>query len=123
MYRIDSSSLFGEDNRTNPYYRISAAYRVTEDFDLEMVDELKIRVAQGTAGIRPQFAWQYEAFNLSSGTASKSQLGNKALKPSETKETEFAINGTFMQNFSFEFIYAQSTTLRPKIFCSNFFYR
>jgi hypothetical protein len=78
MYRIDSSSLFGEDNRTNPYYRISAAYRVTEDFDLEMVDELKIRVAQGTAGIRPQFAWQYEAFNLSSGTASKSQLGNKA---------------------------------------------
>ena len=110
MYRIDSSSLFGEDNRTNPYYRISAAYRVTEDFDLEMVDELKIRVAQGTAGIRPEFAWQYEAFNLSSGTASKSQLGNKALKPSETKETEFGINATIMQNYSIEFVYSQSIT-------------
>ena len=32
------------------------------------------------------------------------------MKPSETKETEFGINGTFMQNFSFEFVYAQSTT-------------
>ena len=110
MYRLDQSSLFGEDNRSNPYYRISAAYRVTEDFDLEMIDELKIRVAQGTAGIRPSFAWQYEAFALSSGTASKSQLGNKALKPSETKETEFGINATIMQNYSVEFVYAKSVT-------------
>ena len=110
MYRLDSSSLFGEDNRTNPYYRVSAAYRITEDFDLEMFDELKVRVAQGTAGIRPSFAWQYETFSLVSGSTSKSQLGNKELKPSETKETEFGINGTFMQNFSFEFVYAQSTT-------------
>ncbi len=110
MYRLDNSSLFGEDNRSNAYYRVSAAYRITEDIDLEMFDELKIRVAQGTAGIRPAFAWQYETFALSSGNASKTQLGNKALKPSETKETEFAINGTFLKNYSFEVIYATSVT-------------
>jgi outer membrane receptor protein involved in Fe transport len=110
MYRIDNSSLFGEDNRSNPYYRVSAAYRITEDIDLEMFDELKVRVAQGTAGIRPSFSWQYETFSLSSGSASKTQLGNKNLLPSETKETEFAINGTFLKNYSFEVIYAQSIT-------------
>lgn len=110
LIRQDGSSLFGADQRWNTYYRVSAAYRITEDIDLEMFDELKIRFAQGTAGIRPSFAWQYETFSLSQGTASKSQLGNKDLRPSETKETEFAINGTFLSNYSFELIYANSIT-------------
>lgn len=110
MFRRDGSSLFGPDARWNNYYRISAAYRITEDFDIPGLDELKIRAAQGTAGIRPSFSWQYETFALSNGNASKSTLGNKNLKPSQTKETEFAINGTVRSLVDFEFIYSQSTT-------------
>jgi TonB-linked SusC/RagA family outer membrane protein len=110
MIRRDGSSLFGPDSRWNNYYRVSAAYRITEDIDLEMFDELKVRVAQGTAGIRPAFAWQYETFALSAGNASKTQLGNRDLKPSQTKETEFAINGTVMSKYNFELIYAKSVT-------------
>jgi TonB-linked SusC/RagA family outer membrane protein len=110
LIRQDGSSLFGSQQRWNTYYRVSGAYRITEDFDLGFFDELKIRAAQGTAGIRPEFSWQYETFSLTQGTASKDQLGNKDLKPSETKETEFAISGTFMKNYSFELIYANSVT-------------
>lgn len=110
MFRRDGSSLFGPDARWNNYYRISGAYRITQDFDIPGIDELKIRAAQGTAGIRPQFSWQYETFGVSNGSASKSTLGNKNLKPSQTKETEFAINGTISSLVDFELIYSNSTT-------------
>ncbi|MFD2532754.1 SusC/RagA family TonB-linked outer membrane protein [Gracilimonas halophila] len=110
MFRRDGSSLFGPDARWNNYYRISAAYRITEDFDIPGIDELKIRAAQGTAGIRPGFSFQYETFSVSNGSASKNQLGNNNLKPSQTKETEFAVNGTIRSLVDFEFIYSQSTT-------------
>jgi TonB-linked SusC/RagA family outer membrane protein len=59
MFRYDGSSLFGPDARWNPYYRLSGAYRVTQDFAIPGVSELKVRVAHGTAGIRPGFDWQY----------------------------------------------------------------
>jgi TonB-linked SusC/RagA family outer membrane protein len=110
MFRRDGSSLFGPESRWNNYYRISAAYRITQDFDIPGFEELKIRAAQGTAGIRPSFAWQYETFSVSGGNTSKSQLGNNNLKPSQTKETEFAINGTIRSLFDFELIYATSVT-------------
>lgn len=110
MLRQDKSSLFGENNRENIYYRVSGAYRLTEDFDIPNVNELKIRAARGTAGIRPAFSWQYETFSLSNGVASKNTLGNKNLKPSTTEETEFAINATVFDRVSLEAIYATSTT-------------
>lgn len=110
MFRRDGSSLFGPDSRWNNYYRVSGAYRITEDFEIPGVDELKIRAAQGTAGIRPGFSWQYETFGVSQGSASKSQLGNKNLKPSQTKETEFAVNGTISSLIDFELIYSNSVT-------------
>lgn len=110
MFRYDGSSLFGPDARWNPYYRLSGAYRVSQDVTLPGIDEMKVRVAYGTAGIRPDFSWQYQIFNLSQGNATKAQDGNRLLKPSQTAETEFGLNVDFLKKFSFEGTYAQSTT-------------
>jgi TonB-linked SusC/RagA family outer membrane protein len=110
MYRYDGSSLFGPDARWNPYFRLSGAYRISEDVKIPGIDELKIRAAYGTAGIRPGFSWQYETFTLNNGSASAVQRGNRNLKPSKTAETEIGLNVDFLKKFSFEAVYAQSTT-------------
>ncbi|MCO6496060.1 MAG: SusC/RagA family TonB-linked outer membrane protein [Chitinophagaceae bacterium] len=110
MFRYDGSSLFGEDARWNPYYRLSGAYRITEDVKISGIDELKIRAAHGTAGIRPGYNWHYSLYNLSNGNSSPSQKGNPDLKPSKTSETEFGLNMNFLKKFTFEATYAYSTT-------------
>ncbi len=110
MFRYDGSSLFGPDARWNPYYRLSAAYRISQDVTIPGIDELKIRAAYGTAGIRPSFSWQYEVYSLSQGVASANQKGNTLLKPSQTAETEFGLNVDFLKRFSFEGVYARSKT-------------
>lgn len=110
MYRYDGSSLFGSAERWNPYFRLSGAYRISEDVKIPGIDELKIRAAYGTAGIRPGFSWQYETFTLNNGSASAVQRGNQNLKPSKTAETEIGLNVDFLKKFSFEAVYAQSTT-------------
>jgi len=110
MFRYDGSSLFGPDARWNPYYRISGAYRISKDVTIPGIEELKIRAAHGTAGIRPGFSWQYEVYSLSNGIASPSQKGNKLLKPSKTAETEIGLDVNFLKRFSFEATYSFSRT-------------
>ncbi len=110
MYRYDGSSLFGPDARWNSYYRLSGAYRISEDVSINGIDELKIRAAYGTAGIRPSFAWQYEVYSLSAGNTSASQKGNTFLKPSTTREAEVGLNVEFLRKFNFEATYANSVT-------------
>ena len=88
MFRYDGSSLFGADARWSPYYRVSGAYRITEDIKIPGIQELKVRAAFGTAGQRPGFADQYEVMSIIHGNVSKSQLGNSLLKPSLSKELE-----------------------------------
>lgn len=110
MYRYDGSSLFGPESRWNSYYRLSGAYRISEDFPINGIDELKIRAAYGTAGIRPGFSWQYETYNISWGNMSVNQKGNRFLKPSKTTEVEVGLNVDFLNRFSFEAIYSESET-------------
>lgn len=110
MYRYDGSSLFGPDSRWNSYYRISGAYRISEDVSIPGVDEMKVRAAHGTAGIRPGYSWQYTYYSLSGGSSSATQTGNTALKPSKTTETEVGFNIDFLNRFSFEAVYAFSET-------------
>ncbi|MBE0652639.1 MAG: TonB-dependent receptor, partial [Bacteroidales bacterium] len=110
MVRYDGSSLFGEDARWNPYYRVSGAWRITEDIEIPGVQELKLRAAYGTAGQRPDFADQYEVMSISQGQATKSQLGNTNLKPSLSEELEAAVNIDFANRFSFELIHSKSNT-------------
>ncbi|MEI9910057.1 MAG: SusC/RagA family TonB-linked outer membrane protein [Bacteroidota bacterium] len=110
MYRYDGSSLFGSEARWNPYFRISGAYRLTEDVHINGITELKIRAAFGTAGLRPGFDWQYETYDLSNANTVAFQKGNKFLKPSNTEEKEIGLNLEFLSKFTFEATYAMSVT-------------
>jgi TonB-linked SusC/RagA family outer membrane protein len=111
MYRIDESSLFGPDHRSNDYYRVSAAYRITKDIKIPGVQELKIRSAMGTAGQRPGYNWQYDIINLSSGSLStnRSKL-NPNLRPSTSTEIDFGLDVAFLNRFSLEAVYSKSKT-------------
>ena len=106
LIRRDGSSLFGEDERYNNYFRTSGAYRLTEDFDLPGINELKLRVSYGTAGLRPPFSAQYLTYDLNGGSPSKNTLGNPELKPALSKELELGTNIEFLDRFSFEGSYS-----------------
>lgn len=110
LIRQDQSSLFGADERTAFYHRVSAAYRLTEDFTIPGVDELKLRISHGTAGLRPRYEAQYEVFDVVSGQPTKVTLGNKALKPAFSRETEYGVNINFFKNYSFEYSYSKKRT-------------
>ncbi len=110
MYRYDGSSLFGSEERWQPYYRVSAAWRISEDVAIPGIDEFKLRAAYGTAGQRPPFAAQYEVMSVSNGVSSKSAKGNKFLKPSRTAEWEVGVDIDFLKRFSFIGTYAKGVT-------------
>jgi TonB-linked SusC/RagA family outer membrane protein len=111
MFRYDGSSLFGENERWKPYYRVSGAWRISEDFKIAGIQELKLRSAYGTSGQRPHlFDMQYEVYSLDDGVASIEQVGNKDLKPSLSKEFEVGLNVDFLDKFSAEFVYSKTST-------------
>ena len=110
LYRRDGSSLFGSEARWQDFYRISGAYRISEDFAIPGIQELKIRAARGTAGLRPEFADQYETYTVTAGQISKNQVGNKALKPAIQTEDEFGLNVAFLDRFDLELVYAKRFT-------------
>lgn len=108
LYRYDGASQFGANERWAPYYRVSAAWRISEDFSIPGIDELKIRAAHGTSGIRPPWNAQYETYSLSGGNVTKNTLGNANLKPSKIIETEVGLNVDFLKRFNFEFVYSKT---------------
>lgn len=111
MYRIDESSLFGEDQRKNDYYRISGAYRISKDLDIDAIQEMKIHAAYGTAGQRPGFSWQYDQIGLTNGQLSTNRIkSNPNLKPSTTTELEFGLNTDFLDRFTFSGVYSKAKT-------------
>ncbi|HEY5491866.1 MAG TPA: SusC/RagA family TonB-linked outer membrane protein [Gemmatimonadaceae bacterium] len=111
LYRKDGSSLFGPQARWADFYRVAGTYRLTEDFQIPHVQELRIRAAQGTAGLRPGFSDQYETYSLGNGTFSKNQLGNKNLKPAIQTEKEFGLNMQFLNRFDLEVVKADRNTV------------
>ncbi len=110
LVRQDQSSLFGADTRSATYSRMSAAWRVSEDFTLPGVDEFKLRASYGTAGLRPTFDAQYEIFALVGGSPEPQTLGNNKLKPAFSKETEIGFNVNFLTNFTFEYSLSDKVT-------------
>lgn len=111
LVRRDASSLFGPDSRWSTWYRVSGAWRVTEDVRLPGIDELKFRGSYGTAGLRPGFSNQYEILVVTPGGFSKDTLGNPALKPARAAELEVGANLEFGGGrFNAEYTYAQKTT-------------
>ncbi len=110
LLRRDGSSLFGENERWHTYYRFAGAYRFTEDFKIPHIQELKLRAAIGTSGQRPNYSDQYETMAINNGNIYKDQLGNKNLKPSQSTETEVALDIQFLKIFNFIGSYSVTET-------------
>jgi len=110
LVRRDQSSLFGADERSAVYQRISGAWRVTQDFHIPGVDELKLHASDGTAGLRPIFDAQYETFQISNGLPVKVTLGNRKLRPAYSRETEYGATLNFQRNYSLEYTYSRKRT-------------
>lgn len=110
LVRQDQSSLFGANERTAIYHRLSAAWRVTEDFSMRGIDEFKLRASLGTAGLRPPFTAQYEVYSISGGLPKPLTLGNENLKPAYSRETEYGFNMNFLTNYSLEYSFSQKKT-------------
>lgn len=110
MLRSDNSSLFGADERSRTFYRISGAWRVTQDIKLPGIDELRLRASRGTAGLRPPFEAQYETFVVGAGSITPGVLGNKNLKPAYSEENEFGGNIEFGKRFVLEYTYSTRKT-------------
>ena len=112
LIRRDGSSLFGPDERWQTYYRGSVAWRIAqEDFwNIDAIDEFKLRFSLGTAGGRPNFFAQYETFGVSAGAIFPVNLGNTALKPEFTTEREAGMNFVFFENLGLDLTYAWQTT-------------
>lgn len=109
LIRRDASSRFGSNVRNQIFYRIAAAWRVTQDFKLNGINEWKIRSSYGVSGLRPPFEAQYETYTLQNGlTSSQFTLGNKDLEPSFSKELEVGTDMLFLSRFNFTFNYSRA---------------
>ena len=110
LVRRDASSLFGSATRWASFYRMSGSWRWNEDLKIPGIQEGRLRASRGTAGVRPEFADQYETYSVSQGQISKQQLGNKNLKPATQTENEYGLNVTFLDKFDAEVVYAERNT-------------
>ncbi len=110
LVRWDGSSLFGPESRWQTYYRASGAYRLSQDFHINGIDEFKLRASYGTAGLRPSFTAQYETFANVGGKLTKVTLGNTALKPAHSGELELGANIDFLSRFSLDYSYSRKNT-------------
>jgi TonB-linked SusC/RagA family outer membrane protein len=109
LIRQDGASVFGIDNRWQTYGRGSILYRPSEEawwFAKDIVNELKLRAAVGTAGNRPIFSAQYETLAIgSSGTLTPAGLGNPLLGPEIIRETDIGFDAELFNRFGVEFSY------------------
>ena len=110
LIRRDESSLFGADQRSKLFKRLSGAWRVSEDISLPGVDEFKLRASYGEAGLRPVFDAQYERFDVEGGSPVKITLGNPNLRPAFSREIEGGFDLTFAKNFQFQYSYSSKIT-------------
>ena len=105
LYRYDGNSLFGPANRWNGFYRVAGAYLMSEEpwwpvADLSLV---KVRLAQGTGGTRPNFLDQYEAQLIETGGGIvRRALGNPLLRPEVSRETELALETIYKNRISLQ---------------------
>jgi len=109
VFRQEWSSFFGNDARSDNFYQAGFAYRLSEDFKIKGIQELKLRAAMGTAGIRPTFEQRFSNFQLQNGTVSKSILENPNLRPILVEEMEFGVDATIARALNLGFSYIQNT--------------
>ncbi len=108
LVRRDGSSLFGEEERWQTYYRGSAAWRMAQEawWPFDNINEFKLRYSIGTAGARPRFASQYETFDVDQGVITPTNLGNRFLRPEISTEQEFGLESVLFNKVSMGLTYA-----------------
>jgi len=109
--RVDGSSVFGEDQRNQKYYKASGSYVISEhDFWKNsginsIINFAKLRVAYGESGNMTGIG-AYSRFNAYSSNSfisrtsltSSSTLANTNVKPERQKELEFGIDLGFFNS-------------------------
>jgi TonB-linked SusC/RagA family outer membrane protein len=111
LIRRDGSSLFGPEERWNNYYRVSGAYRMSEEpwWPVADITEFKLRASRGTAGNRPSFNDQFETYDFAAGgNLEKANLGNRFLKPEHATETEVGVDAILRDRYSLQLSYART---------------
>jgi TonB-linked SusC/RagA family outer membrane protein len=110
LVRMDRSSRYGADVQNALFPRVSAAYRITQDFKLGPVNELKVRAAWGRAGSLPLFNAKNSIVELGATTISLTQLENTKLERSITEEIEVGIDGQLFNRINFNLTYARANS-------------
>ncbi len=109
--RIDQSSRYGADEQTAFFPRISAAYRVTKDFELSPnINELKVRASWGQAGRVPGFNAKEGLATIGTNGITVTQLQNTNLKRSYTAELELGFDATLFKKWDITFNYAKANS-------------
>jgi hypothetical protein len=111
LVRRDGSSLFGIGNRWATFGRVSAAWRPSQEswWFLPQANEVKLRASYGTAGGSPNFAAQYESFNIGGGgVLTLTTLGNRNLRPELHKEIELGVDMELFGRYGLTATYARS---------------
>lgn len=108
--RMDGSSVFGEDERTQFYPKVSGSYLLSEESFWQnsvgkVINSFKLRAAWGQAGnltaIQPfDRLSNYTAVSIDgySGLVAPNNLGNPDLKPERQSETELGLDMSFLNN-------------------------
>ncbi len=113
IVRREGSSLFGADARWSTFGRGSVAWRLSREpwwFAPGLFSDLKLRASYGTAGGRPSFSAQYETFSVSAGGIGFGTLGNSALRPEKTYDTELGLDAELFRRIGVNLTYARSET-------------
>jgi hypothetical protein len=110
LLRMDRSSRYGPDVQNALFPRVSAAYRITQDFKLGPVNELKARVAWGRAGSLPPFNAKNSIAEVSATGISLVQLQNTDLDRSITDELEVGFDGQIFNRINFNLTYARANS-------------
>ena len=119
--RIDQSSRYGSNAQSAFFPRLSAAYRVTQDFDLgNNVNELKLRLSWGRAGRIPAFNAKESLATVSNSGISITQNENTYLQRSYTTELETGFDARFFKKLNVTFNYSKANSkgdfVQPPVF-------
>lgn len=103
-YRMDFDSSLPTDNNSYGYSSVSASFIVSELLDYAWLENLKLRANYGETGNGTDpydvvNTWIFgDPFNGNPQFTNSTQLKNQNLKPEQTYEIEFGLEGAFFDN-------------------------
>lgn len=116
--RVDDNSAFGSDFDLVAYPKASASWVVSEEdfFDVEWINQLRVRGAFGQAGQQPQTFAALRTFQpVTSGTGETAltpqSVGNQDLAPERGSEIEAGFDASLLdERLGVDFTFYHSTT-------------